>query len=143
MGLGGVPCPKPIRGTRKRLKARRKRLERKETGTVRDYVFGRERNVCRVTRFLPAESMHELKPRSVGGKRSKRNSVAVYGDGVRGIHGLLQRHEITYRFEDEGLGAEGTIHFTAVTRAAAEAMKIPVGHTLVSPVMQHTEIEGF
>ena len=79
--------------------------------------------------------MHELKPRSVGGKVSRRNSVAVHGDGVNGIHGLLQRHEIGYRFEDESLGAEGALLFTAYTQAAADAMRIRLGESIYSPPM--------
>lgn len=134
-------CPVAKPEPRKREKARAERQQSDRDAKVRAYVFGRERNVCRVTRFLAAESMHELKPRSVGGKVSRSNSIAVHGDGVRSVHGLLQRHEITYAFENDGLGAEGTIYFTARTHAAAEAMRVSVGETIVSPVMQTTEIE--
>lgn len=81
---------------RRILKARRKREKFKTTAEVRVYVFGRERNICRCCRKRAAESMHELKFRSQGGKVSKKNSVAVCGDGVRGCHGMLQRHEIEY-----------------------------------------------
>lgn len=91
------PQPKPK--TRKQLKARKKRQAAKEIRAVRAYVFERERGICRCCGWMPAESMHELRPRSLGGKVSRDNSVAVCGDGVRGCHGKLQRHEITYRFD--------------------------------------------
>jgi hypothetical protein len=41
-----------------------------------------------------AESVHEIVPKSLGGKVSLENSIPVCGDGVRGCHGLLQRHEV-------------------------------------------------
>jgi hypothetical protein len=132
-----IPKPEP----RKRTKGRKLRAKQKNTREVRPYVFARERNLCRVTRFLPAESMHELRPKSLGGRVSRRNSVAVEGDGVRGVHGFLQRREISYRFEDEQRGAEGTIFFLVKTHAAAEYCRVKVGQEIISPVMVETEIE--
>lgn len=137
----GQPLWKPERGTKAREK-RKARRTRSATGkVVREYVFARERNLCRVTRFLPAVSMHELRPRSLGGRVSRRNSVAVHGDGVNGIHGLLQRHEITYVFETPELGAEGTVIFTAQTSAAAELMKVRLGESIASRPMVQVEAE--
>jgi hypothetical protein len=109
---------------------------------IRQYVFARERDICRVTRCLPAESMHELRFRSLGGKVSRENSIAVQGDGVRGIHGFLQRNEITYTFEHPSLGAEGTITFTARSAAAADAMKVGLGESIVSPPLGELEREA-
>jgi hypothetical protein len=120
---------------------REEREEADHVKKVRLYVFARERNVCRICRFRPAESMHELKFRSAGGKVSKANSVAVCGDGVQGCHGFAQRHEIRYRFEHDGLGAESTIHFTPVTHAASEQMRIMLHEWIVSPVMSEVEAE--
>jgi hypothetical protein len=118
------------------------RQETEKEKRVRTYVFARERNIDRVTRFLPAHSRHELRFRSLGGKVTRENCVAVNGDGVNGTHGLLQRNEISYAFENPALGAEGTIYFTARTHAAAEMMRIGIGETIVSPPMSETEIEG-
>lgn len=126
---------------RKRTKGRKLRAKQTVTREVRPYVFARERDICRVTRFLPAESMHELRPKSLGGRVSRRNSVAVEGDGVRGVHGFLQRREIAYEFENDQLGAEGTIVFTVKTKAAADYCRVSVGQQIVSPVMKATEEE--
>lgn len=63
--------------------------------------------------------MHELKPRSLGGKESRDNSIAVCGDGVRGCHGLLQRKEIKHRF-DRRRSADGWMAFRPLTDAAKE-----------------------
>lgn len=75
--------------------------------------------------------MHELVFRSQGGKRSATNSVAVCGDGVRGCHGLLQRHEIAWRGDEDG--AEGTLVFTIETAAASRWVRIALGNSWASP----------
>jgi hypothetical protein len=85
--------------------------------------------------------MHELLPRSVGGKRCPTNSVAVCGDGVRGCHGLLQRHEITW--DSDGDGAEGTLVFTATTRAAARWVEIALGDAWRSPKLPFYVPDGY
>lgn len=126
----GAPIGKPEPSAV--AKAREDRKESEREARVRVYVFARERDICRVTRFLPAESRHELRFRSLGGKVTRENCVAIQGDGVRGIHGLLQRNEISYEFEVPGIGAEGTIFFTAKTAAAADAMRVRVGETIAS-----------
>lgn len=128
-------CGIPKHVPRKKAKAKKGRVQIKGTHEIHDYVFGRERQMCRVTRPQRAESMHELRPRSLGGKVSRKNSVAVQGDGVNGIHGLLQRHEIGYEFETPEIGAEGTVIFTAFTQAAADAMRVKVGESIVSAPM--------
>src|SRR3954451_3813241 len=107
MGLGGVACPKPE--PRKRTKARKVRVSRAAVRDVRAYVFAREREICRCCRFRPAESMHELRPRSLRGKVSRTNSVAVCGSGTTGCHGYLQANEI--RWHGDWRGAEGTLMF--------------------------------
>lgn len=132
-----IPKPEP----RKTSQRRDTREQTDRHARIRQYVFARERNICRVTRYLPAESMHELQFRSTGGKVSRANSIAVDGDGTRGIHGMLQRHEITYRFEHDGLGAEGTIIFTAKTQAAADRMRVQIGESIVSAPMSEVEAE--
>lgn len=128
--------------SRRRIQGRKKRQQSKVTKDVRAYVFARERNLCRICRLRPAESMHELRFRSLGGKVSRMNSVAVCGDGVRGCHGFAQRNEISYRFfdDDVSIGAEGDIDFKPLTAAAAEWLKCRVGHVIESPPMVQTEI---
>lgn len=110
MGLGGVPCPKPT--PRRILKARKRQTQRANTAEVRRYVFNREHGLCRCCRFKVAESMHEIQARSLGGKVSKQNSIAVCGDGVRGCHGRLQRHEIIVCGSD----AEDILKFWLVSK---------------------------
>jgi hypothetical protein len=127
------PKPEP----RKRVKARERRSFADHVKAVRDYVFGRERGTCRCCRARAAESMHELVFRSLGGKVSRKNSVAVCGDGVRGCHGLLQRHEVIHGAGV--LGAESTLMFTPVTLRAADYMRINKNETIVSPPMRETE----
>lgn len=132
MGQGGVVCPKPARENRLRAERRVKRAEQKSTRGIHDYVFGRERDICRICRSRPAESMHELRFRSLGGKRSKRNSVAACGSGTTGCHGFAQANQIAYQFEDFAAGAEGTVIFTPNTKRAAEWMKLNVGQSIAS-----------
>ncbi len=132
--------PKPER--RKRTKARKVRAKRRDAADVRVYVFGRERDLCRCCRKRRAQSLHELQFRSQGGKVSKRNSVAVCGDGVRGCHGFLQRHEIEWEEHNAIRRAEGTLTFFPLSMSAAEWLGIRRGTKLESPVMQETEISS-
>lgn len=137
MGLGGVACPKPP--SRKLLKGRKVRAQRKVTKDVRSYVFARERDRCRICRMRSAESMHELKPRSLGGKVSRHNSVAVCGSGTTGCHGLAQAHEIEWCEWTLSGSAEETLHFHAKTRNAAEWLRLKVGQIIESPTMVEME----
>lgn len=107
--LPASSCPElaiPKGPTRKQLKGKYDRADAARVKAVRVYVFDRERDLCvccasLYLRVTPAESMHEVVPRSIvdplTGNRgivSPENSIAVCGDGVRGCHGKLQRHEI-------------------------------------------------
>lgn len=90
---------------------------------VRTYVFSRETGICRCCRRRPAESLHELIGAGAMGSRLKatnpHNSVAVCGRlGNVGCHGHLQRHEI--HFEGD---AEGVLVFTPITPNAHLWMK--------------------
>lgn len=76
--------------------------------------------------------MHELIPRSIGGKACLSNSVAVCGDGTRGCHGFCQRYEILYQGGAEG--AEGTLGFTPKTEAASKWIRVPIQHMVERPV---------
>ncbi len=115
------------------------RQETAREARVRVYVFARERNLCRVCRLRAAVSRHELRFRSLGGKVTRENCVAVCGDGVHGCHGHLQAHRILYDFETPIKGAEGTILFPVNHEFAAEWLRVLVGHVLVSPPMVEIE----
>lgn len=83
------PKPEP----RKRVKARVKRQQSQTIAAVRAMVFARDHDTCRVCGG-PAWTMHELKFRSLGGKHSPENSIAVCGSGTTKCHGKLQRHRL-------------------------------------------------
>ncbi len=97
--------PRPIRRTPKTKR------QREAIAAIRAYVFERENGICRCCGAMAAETMHEMRPRSLGGLISRENSIAVCGDGVRGCHGKLQRHEITVRLGSKRKGAEGFLAF--------------------------------
>lgn len=138
MAIGyGEECFKPE--PRKRTKARKQRVSRAATKDVRDYIFARERGLCRCCRFRRADSMHEIRPRSLGGKPSKRNSIAVCGSGTTGCHGFCQSHQI--EVEVDVFGAEDVIIFQPITKAAAEHLKLAISHRLASPPMRESEEE--
>jgi hypothetical protein len=124
-----------------KARAKRKRERTKGVGAIREYVFARERDICRCCRKRRAESMHEITFRSQGGKVSKKNSIAVCGNGTAGCHGYIQHHEIEVGTDTRlGLGAEGTLAFVAKTRAAADYMAIQVNELIESPVMVDMEL---
>ncbi len=138
MAIGyGQPAPKPE--LRKKSKARKLRLHRTVVHDVRDYVFARERGICRCCRAREAHSMHELRFKSLGGKVSKMNSVAVCGSGTTLCHGLLQRNAITW--EGTERGAEDSLLFRPKTDAAAEHMKLKIGEGIVSPPMREMDFD--
>ena len=112
---GKLAKPEP----RQRVKARQQRQQAAQVRAIRVEVFAREMGMCRCCGWRAAESMHELRFKSLGGTASRENSVAVCGDGTRGCHGFLQRLEITYRF-DRRRSAQCWIAFKACTRAAAD-----------------------
>lgn len=135
MAVGyGIAAPKPIK-TIRQVKDRAKRQKGTRAAEVRVYVFARERDVCRCCRKRRAESRHELRFRSLGGKINRQNCVAVCGDGVQGCHGFLQRNEIAYAFAEPALGAESVVLFTVKSAAAADWMQIGQGIVLVSEPM--------
>jgi 5-methylcytosine-specific restriction endonuclease McrA len=117
MAIGyGVACPKPE--PRKRVKAREKRAESKQVKAIRAAVFERDRFLCRCCGHRPAESMHEIRPRSLGGKVSMENSIASCGSGTTGCHGRLQSHRIMA----EGKDANKPLTFVPATNEAREWM---------------------
>lgn len=118
---------------RQRSAQRAQRLKGKSVSEVRAYVFARERNLCRCCRVRPADSMHEIRPRSLGGKVSRKNSVALCGSGTTGCHGLAQKHDVI--IGTSILGAEAELIFTPMTPQAAEWLRIASGEQIESRPM--------
>ena len=130
-----IPKPEP----RKRIKAREKRAKVKTDAEVREYVFMRERNICRVCRKRQAESRHELQFRSQRGKVSKTNCVAVCGDGVRGCHGFLQRHEIQW-FGGPRRAEETLTFWPNKSQQACDWLAIKMDESIESAPMREMEM---
>lgn len=85
-----------MKGYRAQDRARRRRVQLGEERDIKDQVLERDDYTCRVC-GKPAQSVHEIKAKGMGGSRSAvslENSIAVCGDGTRGCHGKLQRYEI-------------------------------------------------
>ena len=91
---GRCAKPKGAEPTRKQVKAERDRGESKAVKAVRAAVFERERNLCRCCGHRKADSMHEIRPRSLGGRVALENSIGSCGSGTTGCHGLMQCHRI-------------------------------------------------
>lgn len=110
----------PGPGSRAVPKAGRQRLTASQVRTIRAQVFDRDNGRCRCCLRRRATSLHELRPRSLGGHRSTENSVALCGSGTTGCHGLLQRHEIepVGPSFDGRVDANGPIWFTPRTDQA-------------------------
>jgi hypothetical protein len=104
--------------TRKQVKAKAKRTRAAHVAAVRAYVFAREQLVCRCCGIRAAESMHEIRPRSLGGKVSRENSIAVCGSGTTMCHGYLQSHEVSVEPTDLARWAEARLVFRALTMRA-------------------------
>lgn len=142
-GVLSVPNWKPVKAEKKaaaRIRTRRKpKAERDAISAIRQYVFGRERDTCRVCRCRLAQSLHEIVPRSRGGKVTRKNSIGVCGQLGNGheCHGLCQRYEVVIEMPPEG--AEGPLRCTAKTRAAADWLKVKVGETIESLPMVYME----
>ena len=133
-------CGTPKHTPRRIVKARKKRAHAMTVGEVREYVFARERNICRCCRKRPAESMHEIRFRSLGGKVSTKNSIAVCGDGVRGCHGHMQRNAIRV-IACPRHGAEGVLIFKPETQPAIDWMCLADSEQIESAPMRELEAE--
>lgn len=116
MDTTGLPYSKGP--TRKQIAAKAKRTRAAHVKEVRAYVFAREQGVCRCCGIRAAESMHEIRPRSLGGKVSRENSIAACGSGTTGCHGYMQDHEISVEPTDLARWAEGRLVFRALTMRA-------------------------
>lgn len=140
-GPGSMACPKPLKAERPprrslRVKAKPK-AERDRITEIRQYVIGRERNMCRCCRFRRGASLHEMRFRSQGGKISKKNSIWVCGDGVSGCHGLMQAHAIAVDYRE--LGAEGVVQFLPKTQKALDWLRLAGDRAIESGPMSHYE----
>jgi 5-methylcytosine-specific restriction endonuclease McrA len=94
--------------SRRALKAMQAVDEEKHRKEVKAAVWKRDGGKCRVCGDA-AQEMHELEFRSLGGKRSLENSIAVCAFGSRhNCHRLLQKHEI----EVQGENANKRLVFT-------------------------------
>lgn len=80
----------------KSLKAKAAEKHRKD---IKAQVFARDGGKCRVCGGQ-AEEMHELEFRSLGGKRSLENSIAVCIFRGNNCHRLLQTHAIDVEGEN-------------------------------------------
>jgi len=133
-----IPKPEP----RARTKRRKDRIQADIDADVRVFVFGRERSMCRCCRIRVAESRHELIPKSLGGKVTKRNCIAVCGaivGAVPSCHTFLQNRTIQW-METPGLGAQGPLVFTPISQEAADWMHVKVGQSVHSEPMAVYEV---
>jgi nitrate/TMAO reductase-like tetraheme cytochrome c subunit len=97
---GVLKFPKPVHS---KTQKRKKKAEKGEwTSWVRERVFERDNNQCRVC-HKRAEEMHEIVFRSLGGLVSLNNSIAV----CRECHVKLQRHIL----DVNGDNANGDLEF--------------------------------
>jgi len=138
----GYGCAQPKPEPRAKTKRREDRLQADHDAKVRAFVFARERDLCRVCRIRAAESRHELIARSLGGKVSQRNCIAVCGQIVGAVpscHTFLQSHAIHWQ-DYCGAGAVDTLWFTPTTQEAADWLHVKVGQTIESAPMRCYEV---
>ena len=95
------------------------KAERERIAAVRCEVFERAEHVCEICRRRRAESMDEVKARSLGGVVSVENSIAVCGSGTTGCHGFRQRHEFIVVDRKPDPKGNGRV-WMAKTKAARE-----------------------
>jgi hypothetical protein len=103
------------------VKKARKTAESSDEKRIKREVRTRDK-FCRVCLYRPSSEVHELIPRSVGGKVSTFNSVGVCAARNSGLcHQLLQSHSIHYEFLQPGRGADGTMRFS-MNQSVADAV---------------------
>lgn len=67
---------------------------------------------CRICLFRRSTEVHELVPKSKGGKASNFNSIGICGAANGGLcHSLIQQHAISYTFLKPLAGADGPMKF--------------------------------
>lgn len=82
------PTPKIV------LRCDKRKATEKHRREIKSAVFARDKGKCRCCKGV-AHEMHELRFRSLGGKRSLENSIAVCNYRGRNCHRMLQTHVIT------------------------------------------------
>lgn len=102
--MSGLQFPKPT--PRVLVKAAKAKATEQQRRSVKRQVFDRDGGKCRVCGG-PATEMHELQFRSLLGKRSLENSIAVCIHNGRNCHRLLQTHAI----DVEGTNANARLVF--------------------------------
>lgn len=95
----GVPRVREKAAQRQAIEAHRKR--------IKALVFARDKGRCRVCGG-PAQEMHELRFRSLGGPVSTTNSIAVCNYRGKNCHRLLQVHALLV----SGTDADKRLRFT-------------------------------
>ena len=122
-------------GPTARRRAAKRRNQLRGEHLVKIRVRQRDGDVCRCCGTRQAESVHEIVPKSLGGKVSDENSIHLCGDGIRGCHGLAQRNEIRIGagMGKDDLDAGGSLLGTVFSRAAIRWLKLPhitqIGHS--------------
>jgi hypothetical protein len=96
--------------TRPEAKAAKRQIEENIRRAVKREVFQREQGKCRCCGG-PAQELHELRFRSLGGKRSLKNSIAVCNYRGKNCHRLLQVHVIKVELLNHILGANAPLLF--------------------------------
>ena len=86
-----IGFPKPV--SRLLSKLVRQRKQRSLSAAVKRAVQERDDHTCRVC-GKRSQSVHEMRPVSIGGEVALKNCIAVCGSGTTGCHGKLQRHEL-------------------------------------------------
>lgn len=128
---------KPKGPTARARAAKRRRQLAKET-KIKNKVRVLDGPVCRCCLQRAAESVHEIKPKGMGGNPhavSLENSVHVCGSGTTGCHGHLQAHCIkvtAYRRPDDPINAREGLTFTPMTGCVADWMGVAFGGSISS-----------
>ncbi len=74
-------------------------------------------------------------PRSLGGKVSRKNSIALCGSGTTGCHGLIQAHRITVVITNRVAWAEDSLVFVPQDAQAVDWLKLKGVQSIESPPM--------
>jgi 5-methylcytosine-specific restriction endonuclease McrA len=99
------PMPKVLERKLKRAAIEKHRV------SIKAEVFKRDGGKCRCC-GAHATEMHELRFRSLGGKRSLENSIAVCDWRANSCHQMLQRLVILAECVSANMGANGIIKFS-------------------------------
>lgn len=91
-------------------KAKRTAID-SEDKAAKKVVRARDK-ACRICLFRRSTEVHELVPKSKGGKASNFNSIGICGAANGGLcHSLIQQHAISFTFAQPLRGADGPMKF--------------------------------